>query len=62
MPNEGYLDKSVHWKVRSGRIGFAEPTHREVADAIRDCGLALEGCGKSKADVGRSSSVGCAKR
>jgi len=55
MPNEGYLDKSVHWKVRSGRIGFAEPTHREVADAIRDCGLALEvgqrlGSGK-EADV-----------
>jgi len=40
MPNEGYLDKSVHWKVRSGRLGFAEPTHDEVADAILDCGLA----------------------
>jgi len=40
MPNEGYLDKSVHWKVRSGQIAFAEPTHDEVADAILDCGLA----------------------
>jgi RIO kinase 1 len=40
MPNSGYLDESVHWKVRNGQIGFAEPTHDEVADAILDCGLA----------------------
>jgi serine/threonine-protein kinase RIO1 len=55
MPNEGYLDSSVHWKVRSGRIAFAEPTHGEVAEAIRDVGLATEvgqrlGSGK-EADV-----------
>ncbi len=55
MPNEGYLDKSVHWKVRSGLASFAEPTHDEVADAILDCGLATEvgqrlGSGK-EADV-----------
>ena len=55
MPNEGYLDESVHWKVRSGQIGFAEPTHREVADAIEETGLATEvgqrlGSGK-EADV-----------
>ena len=55
MPNEGYLDSSVHWKVREGRIGFAEPTHDEVADAILDVGLATEvgqrlGSGK-EADV-----------
>ncbi len=55
MPNEGYLDSSVHWKVRSGRIGFAEPTYDEVADAILDTGLATEvgrrlGSGK-EADV-----------
>lgn len=55
MPNEGYLDKSVHWKVRSGQVAFAEPTHGEVADAILDCGLATEvgqrlGSGK-EADV-----------
>jgi RIO kinase 1 len=55
MPNEGYLDKSVHWKVRTGQIGFAEPTHDEVADAIVETGLALEvgqrlGSGK-EADV-----------
>lgn len=55
MPNEGYLDKSVHWKVRSGRVGFAEPTHDEVAEAILDVGLATEvgqrlGSGK-EADV-----------
>ena len=55
MPNEGYLDKSVHWKVRNGLIDFAEPTHDEVADAILDVGLATEvgqrlGSGK-EADV-----------
>ena len=40
MPNEEYLDASVHWKVRTGQLGFAEPTHSEVADAIEECGLA----------------------
>jgi len=55
MPNDGYLDKSVHWKVRSGLLGFAEPTHDEVADAILDVGLATDvgqrlGSGK-EADV-----------
>jgi RIO kinase 1 len=55
MPNEEYLDSSVHWKVRTGQIGFAEPTHDQVADAIRDVGLATEvgqrlGSGK-EADV-----------
>ncbi len=55
MPNDGYLDSSVHWKVRTGQIGFAEPTYGEVADAIRDAGLATEvgqrlGSGK-EADV-----------
>ncbi|MCI4324913.1 MAG: hypothetical protein L3K00_03385 [Thermoplasmata archaeon] len=55
MPNDGYLDSSVHWKVRTGQIEFAEPTHGEVADAILDGGLATEvgqrlGSGK-EADV-----------
>jgi RIO kinase 1 len=55
MPNDGYLDKSVHWKVRTGHVGFAEPTHDEVADAILDVGLATDvgqrlGAGK-EADV-----------
>jgi len=55
MPNEEYLDKSVHWKVRSGQIAFAEPTHEEVAQAILETGLATEvgqrlGSGK-EADV-----------
>jgi serine/threonine-protein kinase RIO1 len=55
MPNEGYLDESVHWKVRTGQIAFAEPTHTEVAEAIEDAGLATEvgqrlGSGK-EADV-----------
>ena len=40
MPNEGYLDESVHWKVRSGQVVFAEPTHDEVANMILDVGLA----------------------
>ena len=40
MPNDGYLDASVHWKVRSGQIAFAEPTHSQVAQAILDAGLA----------------------
>lgn len=55
MPNDGYLDKSVRWKVQNGLIDFAEPTHRDVAEAIRDTGLATEvgqrlGSGK-EADV-----------
>jgi serine/threonine-protein kinase RIO1 len=55
MPNGGYLDESVHWKVRTGQIGFAEPTHGENADAIRENGLATQvgqrlGSGK-EADV-----------
>jgi len=55
MPNEGYLDKSVHWKVRTGQIGFAEPTHDQVADAILEIGMATSvgqrlGSGK-EADV-----------
>jgi RIO kinase 1 len=55
VPNSGYLDKSVHWKVRSGQIAFAEPTHDAVADAILETGLATSvgqrlGSGK-EADV-----------
>ncbi len=55
MPNEAYLDQSVHWKIRSGQLGFAEPTHPEVAEAILEGGLATEvgqrlGSGK-EADV-----------
>jgi RIO kinase 1 len=55
MPNAGYLDESVHWKVRNGQIAFAEPTHDEVAEAIVECGLATDvgqrlGSGK-EADV-----------
>lgn len=55
MPNDGYLDTSVHWKVRTGQVGFAEPSHDEVAQAILDAGLATDvgqrlGSGK-EADV-----------
>ncbi len=41
MPNEEYLDASVRWKIRSGQVSFAEPTHSEVAQAILDSGLAI---------------------
>ena len=55
MPNAGYLDESVHWKIRSGQVSFAEPTHDEVAAAILETGLATSvgqrlGSGK-EADV-----------
>jgi len=55
MPNDAYLDASVHWKIRSGQVSFEEPTHDEVANAILDVGLATEvgqrlGSGK-EADV-----------
>ncbi|MFZ3355466.1 MAG: RIO1 family regulatory kinase/ATPase [Thermoplasmata archaeon] len=40
MPNDPYLDASVHWKVRSGNATLHEPRYSEVADAILDSGLA----------------------
>ena len=42
MPNDPYLDASVHWKVRSGHVAFDEPDYQEVAASILDCGLATE--------------------
>jgi len=42
VPNDPYLDSSVRWKIRAGRIGFEEPTYRELAEEILDNGLATE--------------------
>lgn len=55
MPYEGYLDESVHGKVRNEQIGFVEPVHREAAGAILETWLAADvgqrlGSGK-EADV-----------
>jgi serine/threonine-protein kinase RIO1 len=55
VPNNHYLDTSVHWKIRSGNASFSEPRYGEIADAILECGLATEvlrkiGSGK-EADV-----------
>lgn len=55
MPNEEYLDASVHWKLRSGRAAFEEPRYGDSVRSILDCGLATEvvqriGSGK-EADV-----------
>jgi serine/threonine-protein kinase RIO1 len=55
VPNEEYLDASVHWKIRAGKAAFSEPRYADLADAILECGLATEvirriGSGK-EADV-----------
>lgn len=55
MPNNAYLDSSVHWKIRSGAASFHEPRYAEAAESILECGLATEvihriGSGK-EADV-----------
>jgi serine/threonine-protein kinase RIO1 len=55
VPNEEYLDASVHWKLRSGNASFSEPRYADLADAILESGLATEvyrrvGSGK-EADV-----------
>ena len=42
MPNDPYLDESVHWKIRSGNVAFHEPGYRETARSILDSGLATE--------------------
>jgi serine/threonine-protein kinase RIO1 len=55
VPNNDYLDSSVHWKVRSGGASFQEQRYSEAAESILECGLATEviqriGSGK-EADV-----------
>jgi RIO kinase 1 len=42
VPNDPYLDASVHWKVRSGNVDFQEPSYRETVASILDSGLATE--------------------
>ena len=40
MPNQPYLDKSVHWRLQTGNLAFHELRYREVAQAILDAGMA----------------------
>jgi RIO kinase 1 len=55
VPNDPYLDSSVHWRIRSGSASFHEQRYSEAAESILECGLATEviqriGSGK-EADV-----------
>ena len=55
MPNDPYLDASVHWKVRTGGVRFDEPQYADVVAEMLDVGIATEvlgliGSGK-EADV-----------
>jgi serine/threonine-protein kinase RIO1 len=40
VPNDAYLDASVHWKVRSGNATLHEQRYSEVVESILDTGLA----------------------
>jgi RIO kinase 1 len=42
MPNEAYLDASVHWRIRSGTLELEEPDYRSRAEAVLSSGLATE--------------------
>lgn len=42
MPNSPYLDKSLHWKIRTGQVDMEEPRFKDVAEAIATSGLATE--------------------
>lgn len=42
MPNTPYLDASVHWRIRAGRLELEEPGYDERAEAILGAGLATE--------------------
>ena len=42
MPNSPYLDKSVQWRIRTGRVDFHEPGYQDTVRAILDAGLATE--------------------
>jgi RIO kinase 1 len=55
VPNQDYLDSSVHWRLRAGAASFQEPRYGDAVRAILDAGLATEvlqriGSGK-EADV-----------
>jgi RIO kinase 1 len=42
MPNDPYLDASVAWRIKSGKIDFREADHRTTIEAIEEAGLATE--------------------
>jgi len=42
MPNSPILDKSVQWRINTGRIESQEPRHADVVEAILSSGLATE--------------------
>src|SRR5437870_10726172 len=42
MPNTPYLDASVRWRIRTGRLESQEAGYDERADAILSAGLATE--------------------
>ncbi|HIJ16931.1 MAG TPA: hypothetical protein HA364_04035 [Thermoplasmata archaeon] len=42
MPNNPYLDASVHWRIRSGTLDLHEAGYRSTAEAILSSGLATD--------------------
>src|SRR5438093_869703 len=42
MPNTPYLDASVRWRIRTGRLELQEPGHDDRVAAILSAGLATE--------------------
>src|SRR3989454_6893144 len=42
MPNSPYLDASVRWRIRTGRLELEEPGYEDRVEAILSAGLATE--------------------
>jgi len=42
MPNDGYLDSSVQWRIKAGTLDFHEAGYRSTVEAILSSGLATE--------------------
>src|SRR2546422_5012993 len=42
MPNSPYLDASVRWRIRTGRLELEEPGYENRVEAILSAGLATE--------------------
>src|SRR2546422_775495 len=42
MPNSPYLDASVRWRIRTGRLELEEPGYEDRVAAILSAGLATE--------------------
>ncbi len=40
MPNDALLDKSVQWRINSGKLEVQEPRYQSIAEAILSSGLA----------------------